>query len=196
MGQGRQGLEITIEPSGSRAQGLILLVWLAGWAFGEWAIIRELQELLEQGAPEDAIMVGVFLVAWTIAGIMAVRAFLLSLGGRERIRINATELEHRIEAPIVGATRRYDMNRIRNLRAGTLRSPRADSAGGRPVGGSVAHRRKGRRGGSRRGRISFDYDGKLVSMGGGLSREEAVAIVEELHSRFRHLAPAATIGNT
>ncbi len=179
MAQGRHGLEITIEPDGKKSQSLILLVWLVGWAAAEFAVLRE---LLGTSDTAHRIMLAVFLVAWTFAGFMAARALLFSLGGRERIRINAAEMEHVIEAPLMRRSKVYDMNRISNLRAGR---PRPRRRSGRP-----ADRRPSKGRIRQTGRIVFDYDGREAGFGESLDKEEAAAIVKELHTRFRHLEPA------
>lgn len=179
ISQGRNGLEITIDPKRHAGQSLILLVWLAGWAAGEIAVLRELTGSGDDG---NRVMLVVFLAAWTLAGLMAAKALLFSLGGRERIRINSVELEHRLEAPMVGQQKTYDMSRISNLRAGRP----APAQYGRPAD------RRPRKGRIRQsGRITFDYDGNPVSFGQSLSNEDAEALVRELHTRFRQLEPGA-----
>jgi hypothetical protein len=180
MSQGRNGLEITIEPGRRSGQSLMLLVWLAGWAAAELAVLRELM-----GTSDAAhrIMLAVFLVAWTFAGFMAARAMLFSLGGRERIRINGTELEHVVEAPLMRRRKLYEMSRVSNLRVGRGRPPRPS---GRPAD------RRPRKGRIRQtGRVVFDYDGREAGFGQSLDTEEAAAIVKELHARFRQLEPAS-----
>ena len=179
MSQGRNGLEITIEPERKSGQSLMLLIWLAGWAAAELAVLRE---LMGTGDSSHRIMLVVFLIAWTFAGFMAARAMLFSLGGRERIRISATELEHVVEAPLMRRSKTYDMNRVSNLRVGRGRSPRSY---GRPTD------RRPKKGRIRQsGSIVFDYDGGMAGFGQGLDNEEAAAVVRELHARFRHLEPA------
>ena len=179
ISQGRNGLEITIDPKRQAAQSLILVLWLVGWAAGEIAVLRE---FTDSSGDANRIMLAVFLVAWTLAGLMAAKALLFSLGGRERLRINSVELEHRLEAPLVGQHKTYEMSRISNLRVGRP----APARYGRPTD------RRPRKGRIRQsGRISFDYDGKPVGIGQSLSKEDAEAIVRELHNRFRHLEPSA-----
>ena len=179
MSQGRNGLEITIEPERKSGQSLMLLIWLAGWAAAELAVLRELMGTSDS---PHRIMLAVFLVAWTFAGFMAARAMLFSLGGRERVRINAAELEHVVEAPLMRRSKTYDMHRISNLRVGRARLPRPS---GRPAD------RQPRKGRIRQpGRIVFDYDGREAGFGQSLEAENAAAIVRELHARFRQLGPA------
>ncbi len=183
ISQGRNGLEITIDPKRQAAQSLILLLWLAGWAAGEIAVLRELTGSGDDG---NRVMLVVFLAAWTLAGLMAARALLFSLGGRERLRINSVELEHRLEAPMVGRQKTYDMSRISNLRVGRAGPARY----GRPAD------RRPRKGRIRQaGRITFDYDGSPVSFGQNLSNEDAEALVRELQARFRQLEPGTPGAN-
>jgi len=71
---------------GLRARGprqwfgiVVLLAWLAGWAFGEWQAVRR---LFFSDEPDGAWFVGLWLLLWTGAGLLALRALARLLAGQ------------------------------------------------------------------------------------------------------------------
>ncbi|MBI5068955.1 MAG: hypothetical protein HZB56_12015 [Deltaproteobacteria bacterium] len=72
-----------LRPRGRRAWlGIaILSAWLVGWAFGEWQAVHRLFFSDEPGGA--AWFLGVWLVAWTVGGLLALRALWRLLRGEE-----------------------------------------------------------------------------------------------------------------
>jgi len=89
-----------------------LLLWLCGWAFGEITVFERL--FLAEG-PEQAVgFVGFWLVLWTLAGALAFRALLVSLGGTEELSLENGVL--RFSRRPLGRTRSFPLGQVRGLR--------------------------------------------------------------------------------
>jgi hypothetical protein len=97
-----------------RAENLLLGPWLLGWAFGE---VFAIQQILAPGPPQAKIFLAVWLALWTVGGCAAAGHVLWMLVGRERLRLTSDALTLKREVFGLGRTKRYDLQRIRGLRA-------------------------------------------------------------------------------
>ncbi len=151
---------------------LFLPLWLAGWVFGEAAALAALagRERLRSPAP-DAFLV-LWLLAWSVAGVLVVAAFLWNAFGRETVEISGRTLRVSRRALGLGRTREYDGAQVRELRV--LAPPPGPPA--QPEG--MRHAAFGG------GAVAFEYGTRTVRVLGGLDEPEAARVVEELRGRL------------
>ncbi len=143
---------------------LFVLVWLCGWAAGEWFA---LSEIFRAGFSAADIFLIVWLTVWTIAGAGVVYAVLWQLFGSERLFITAGAL-------------------VIDRGFGTLRRKKVwgpgEAARFRKAGSTM---RKGRLVAGRG--IAFEAGGATRSFGAGLSDEETRIVLAAI---ARHLPDA------
>jgi hypothetical protein len=149
---------------------VFILAWLTAWFFGEKQAIGQ---LLASGASAVKGFLGVWLVGWSVGGVLAARTVIWMLFGREVIELRDGELVLRRAALGLGRTRSYDLGAIKNLRAPPWTKPR----------GLEAADVSGRLGGA----IAFDYGPKTIRCGGALDEAEARQIVDLFKQRNTHL---------
>jgi hypothetical protein len=88
-----------------------LLLWLCGWGFGELTVF---ERLFLSEEPEPALgFLGLWLLLWTLAGGMAFRALLQTLGGTEELSVEGGELRF-VRRPL-GRARRIPLSQVRGL---------------------------------------------------------------------------------
>jgi hypothetical protein len=162
------GLEIVIPAQRNLFVILFLGSWLVGWCMGE---ISAIARLVKGPQAESEEMLLVWLVLWTLGGLFAGYTWLWNLAGKERILLGPSTLCIRRDIFGIGKTRAYPLYRIRNLRPA--------SAPGLPPERTVALKLAGLI-----GAISFEHEGRTVSFGGGLSREEAELIIARMRQRY------------
>ena len=143
---------------------LFLPVWLAGWAFGEVTVARQL--IFGSGAPPVFLLV--WLAFWTVGGAFAMAALAWGVAGRELVTLSRGTFSVRREVLGLGRTWDYDADKVRGLRVST--------GGFDPFSMSAGFRVWGLSGGP----LAFDYGARTVRFGAGVDEAEAADIVREL----------------
>jgi hypothetical protein len=148
---------------------LFLPVWLAGWAFGEITVLRQLLLGPHSGAPDLFMLVWV--TGWTLGGGFALATVAWLFAGRERVRVEQGTLTLEQVVGPVGRRRSYDLRQVTGLRAVAQTSQELMAGNMTPFG-------FGRTGG-----LAFDYGTSTVRWGAGLDEAEARVVVERLGER-------------
>ena len=167
-----EGVEVIIPARKSLLVNFVLMLWMAGWAYGEVSILSKLVNA--SGQPPDAILV-FWIVGWTLGGLFAVFMWLWNNRGREIIRISEHELKHSREYVFFSRSRSYGAGLISNLRLNPLSDADLELNGGMEFWGLTG------------GTIAFDYQQNTQKLGLGLNEDEAADIIKTILSRFESL---------
>ena len=164
--QTSSGLEISIPAKLHLFVFVFLLIWLALWVVIEFFQLRTLLT-----TPEAAL---VFLIPWTLGGVLGLYIQLWMIAGREIITLKSGILT--ITYTLFGwvRAREYDVRHLSNL--GVDPEP-YDSEGPRLAALYPF----------RTGPIAFEYGGKTIRFADGVSETEAQEIVSELESVAPHV---------
>jgi hypothetical protein len=171
--QTAEGLRVTIPARRNWFVLLFLLVWCAGWLFGEISAGNQLIHYSVRNEPER-LFLAVWLLAWTAGGAFAIAAVVWQLAGREVIALDSATLSHRVEAFGVGRTRAFRVTDVRRLRATEWsNSPFSNQRTWFPpvFGGGY-------------GPLAFDYGARTFRIAPGLDEAEANTLVKELKDRI------------
>jgi hypothetical protein len=112
-------------------------------------------------------------VVWTVAGVLAVYAWLWQVMGKEIVTVRDGILTLRRDIGGFGLNKVYDLDQVRELRA--------EPAVFDPMDLSMALQLWGIGGGA----IAFDYEGKTRRFGIGLDETEAKQAVAAIKKRWR-----------
>jgi hypothetical protein len=190
-----EGLTITIPGNAGWGVGLLVTVWLAGWAAGEVFVIlrvrKEIATALAHGGlghgempPAAFAFVAVWLLLWTFGGLMMLFAWMNMVLGGEVVRVDAQGISRSWHPLPFPRPRRYLAAHIVDLRAApTL--PR-----------SWEQAFDWRRWSEQRGAVAFDYGAKTVRVAGQVEEPEGRQIVAAMLRRFPALGKqdeAATV---
>ncbi len=149
-----EGLVVTMPVPRSGCTTAFLGVWLLGWAAGEIGVSGTLIEGIGHFTVDIAFTV-VWLTVWTFAGAAASSLFALMLAGREIVTLAPDGLRRRVEAFGVGVTRTYVPAQVEDLRV----MPASRGTGAF---------------------FGFEYGGKTLRWGSGLTQDDAERIVAAL----------------
>ena len=170
--QTAEGLRVTIPARRNWFVLLFLLVWFAGWLFGEVTVSNQVIHPVRN--EPDRLFLVVWLLAWTIGGAFAIAAAAWQLAGREVITFDSATLSHRVEAFGIGRTRTFRLADVRRLRATEWsNSPFSNQRMWFPpvFGGGY-------------GPLAFDYGARTFRIAPGLDEAEANMLVQELKGRI------------
>lgn len=146
-----------------------ITVWLLGWTAGGIAAVTEFL------SGEAQLFLGLWLVGWAIGWVFAATWLGWQLGGRLQITTQGRALLYKWSMPLLSRTKRYDVQQVRNLRAGSVPWPWGIGfmSGGHPpfLPGTP-------------GSVQFDYGGRTVSVMPGLDQAEGQAIADWLNRRI------------
>lgn len=171
-------LRITIPARRSWFTVLFLGFWLMGWATGEIIVggmlLRGILATLGGQTPDVAegggmLFMGVWLAFWTVGGGFALVTWLWNLAGKETILMDGEALTIYRTVFGLGPAKRYAAAYVDRLR---VSEDSGDSRG--PWSGGLA----------------FDYGGRTVRFGAGLTPAEARDVWARIADRF----PALTRG--
>lgn len=171
-------LRITIPARRNWFTVLFLGFWLTGWAAGEIIVggmlVRGVLAMLRGQAPDFGVGAGmlfmlIWLAFWTFGGAFALVTWLWNLAGKETVLIDGEALTIYKTVLGLGPAKRYDAAYVDRLR---VAEESGDSQG--PWSGGLA----------------FDYGGKTVRFGAGLTPAEARDVLARIADRF----PALTRG--
>jgi len=158
------GIELRIPSSRNWFVVFFLALWLCGWVFGEFNVVRELQHPAEN-AP--VAFMAFWIVGWTVGGFFALATLAWLVAGREHVTIAGDEFAVRREAFGIGWTRRYELRNAKNLRV--FDAP-VDAG---PFGMRDPY-------GFRSGPFVFDYGPRSIRFGVGLDVAEARATLARI----------------
>lgn len=162
-----QGREIVIPARDVRLL-LLVTIWLAVWGVLE---VSEVRRFISGAPPEASLFATVWLLIWTIGGVLPIYIWLWVAFGEEILALRAGVLTVRSDLLGVGKTREYDVSHVKNLRV----SPQPSD----PFGWGAKMRLRG----SGAGTIAFDYGAKTFRFGAGLEEAEASQIIDALKAR-------------
>lgn len=145
--------------------------WLCAWAVAE--VLIPLRFLEGEAPPGGWLLMVVWFVVWTVAGVLAVYAWLWQVMGKEIVTVREGRLTFRRDVGGFGLDKVYDLSEVRELRA----EPVAFD----PMDFSTALQLWGIGGGA----ITFDYEGKTRRFGIGLDETEARQAVAAIKKRWR-----------
>ncbi len=145
--QTEDGLGIYIPPSRKIATILFLMVWLGGWAAGQYFAVGE---LWRSGFRLPGVVLIVWIIPWTLGGIGVIWVILWQLFGQERLFFTAGALVR--EWSLLG------QGRSRMVMGSDIRSVKVDGPGGDLWG---------------MGTIKVETTGKSMRIGSGLELYEA-----------------------
>jgi len=145
---------------------LFLMVWLTGWAFGEYFA---LSEILGGGNLVGSLFLLVWASFWTLGGLVAVRVLLWNLFGSERLFITEGMLVHSRGIGPFQRKRIHPLAEVDGFRANLKGDPAANAI---PLGS-----------------IEYVAGGTARSFGVGMTREEAEASLAAIR---RALPPDAS----
>lgn len=146
-----------------------LCVWLALWTVGG---ISAFGQLLEG---EIQLFLAIWLIGWAIGWIFAAGWLGWQLGGRVQIAVSGPALLYRWSMPFLSRVKRYDVQQVRNVRAGVQQSL---------WGGGMFHANYPPFFPGVPGSVQFDYGGRTVNAMPGLDQAEGQAIADFLSARL------------
>lgn len=154
-------LTITIPSHKQWLQLPFLVFWLMGWTLGETAAIND---IARQGVRGEGLFLLIWIAAWTVGGALALLTLLWILLGRETIGVDGRCLNHQRQILGLSWTKRYDIARIRKLRAASPSLPRSRQWPGWRNYGVIA----------------FDYGSQTIRIGNSIAPAEAQQIIRTL----------------
>lgn len=131
---------------------LFLMLWLAGWSFGE---CFALSQILRGGNVVASAFLLVWATFWTLGGLGALAVLLWNLFGSERLFITGGMLVHSRGFGPFRRKRAYPVGQVNSFRVDTRGNP---AAGAVPLGA-----------------VAYQAGGGARSFGVGMTREEAEA---------------------
>jgi hypothetical protein len=173
-----EGLTFLIPARRSRYMRVFLPIWLAGWAIGVLAGFLRLALNVVSGSPTPSTLV-VWLVVWTVGGLVVALLWLWMLAGRERVVLTTERLRIRYELFGRGFSREFALADVRDLRVSYeplswwAASPRARLMWWGIGGGTVL----------------FDHGARTVRFGAGVDEAEGELLVRRILER--HPIPSA-----
>jgi hypothetical protein len=156
-------LRIAIPLKGSRRDIEFLSVWLTFWLCG-WIFVAGM--ILFARDQEQQLIRIIWIIFWTMGGIVFFIVLLTMLTGRDIVSIDETHLTVRREIFDFGChTRHYWLSDVGNLR---FRPDEKEYRGSR---------------------IAFDYGSKTIEFGDGLDEAEANQLIAAIKQRTRIMGP-------
>jgi hypothetical protein len=161
------GIEIHIKAPRHLWTLVFLPIWLAFWTFGGFAAIRQFVS-----DPTSRGFLGIWLIAWLVAELLASYVWLWMAFGKEIIAVWQGALSLKRDIGGWGRAKLLRLHECRNLRA--------SGSFGSPFSFSESLRFWGVSGGT----IAVDHQGRVIRFGIGLEETEAQAVVRELAPYF------------
>lgn len=146
-----------------------IAVWLTLWTFGGVTAFDQLF------FGEAQLFVSLWLVVWAIGWLFAASWLGWQLRGRLRIAVQGQALIYNWSMPFVSKTKRYNVQQVRNLRAGRSMWPWGSgfmNVGYPPFFPMTP------------GSVQFDYGGRTMNIAPGLDEAEGQLIVDWLSRRL------------
>jgi hypothetical protein len=170
-----EGLRISVPVKSERFRTLLNLVWLLVWAAGESAIFWFLLGGFSPAGvtPSASLpLTGLFLAAFTLAGGVVLWRWLWCVGGGETFVVSRNALLATREIWGVGHSRKFDLEKIRSVRAGRLKYRVIYPSWGRMF---IGHDES---------EIVIDCGGRSFAYGKGLEQAEAEELVDLLQEEM------------
>jgi hypothetical protein len=170
-----EGLCISVPVKAERFRTLLNLVWLLVWGAGEVAIVLFMLGGFSPPGLATAVslpLAGLFLAAFTAAGGVVLWRGLWCVGGRETFIVSRNALLATREIWGAGHSRKFDLEKIRSVRAGRLKYRVIYPSWGRMF---IGHDES---------EIVIDCGGRTYAYGKGLEEAEAGELVDLLEEEM------------
>jgi len=167
-----QGIEIVIPAKKNYFLILFLAFWLVGWAFGE---VSAIGTFLNSESKAPTLFMVAWLGGWTAGGAFAIFAWLWNIKGKEIVRIDGMELQHKRDFVLFSRSKEYEIANIQDLRLNSNPSSMFGFNNGMEFWGFTG------------GTVSFDYGHSTHKFGAQLDEAEAKHIVETIKKRYKNL---------
>lgn len=145
--------------------------WLCGWLMGEVFVLGGITRSI--GSDPASIFILFWLIAWTVGGFFAFRAFLWNLIGKEVVTVGQGRLMIDKKGALLFKPKTYDLNEVRNIRV------QEDNPGFNGIFGTQRTNFSA----FNLGTIRFDYGLQTVKFAGGIDEAEAKFIIDKLKER-------------
>jgi hypothetical protein len=163
------GLQISLPPRRSWSLSVQMIAWLGGWAIGEVLVGKALW--FGTSAPGSPFLV-MWLAGWTLIGAWVVITVARQIAGQDILSIGNDVLTYRVAIAGLGLTRKFDLARVRGLRAEPVHELWDWTGAFLPFFGAAE------------GSIAFEYGVRTYSLGPGLNDAEAAGIVDMLRAKL------------
>ena len=169
-----ENLEIKIPSKKNIGTIIFSLLWLVGWAYGEYSAY-EMITGSNQPIFADLFMI-VWFTAWTIAGFFVVYSILWSLFGEENLSVERGSFRISNKIFGVGFTRDYEINSIKKMHVDM-----------EPEINYWSNSKRKSIFGIEKGNLSFGYGMKTIKFGKEIDEIEAEFILEKfkLDTKFK-----------
>jgi hypothetical protein len=159
---------------------IFLVVWLAGWSAGGFAVLssllgHDLGLQWRNNRPPAGFGGWVWMVMWVIGWCAVTYHLLWSLVGFEKIKLQQTILRHEWGFAGLGTGKSYGLSDVKRLRIADALAPRLSGHGS-------SNKRYA-------SSLMFDYGMGTVQVFKGISPGEAQGLLDKLVSYNRLLAP-------
>ncbi len=186
-----EGLTVTAPAYSGWALLVFSTVWLAGWGAAEVFLTVHLWREIASGGAEaqfgplvprerGLLLLGAFLLCWTLAGLLTMRTWFYALARREVIRVDSQSLTRSWGPLPFPRPIRYAAAHISNLRPAAMRLTPCGTWDLGVFAGTY-------------GSIAFDYRAKTVYFAPGVDEAEAKQIVAAILKRFPTLGKAQQV---
>lgn len=175
-------MEIIIPNRGSYATNFFYGIWLVLWIFGG---ISEIGAFLNTDSKESILSITVLLGGWTLAGGVVIIFWLWGSCGREIVRIDDFELQHKKDFVLFSYSKKYNIAHVKCLRVAALNTSGLGNS--RRVQYWFNGRKRTEAEPESDNVIAFDYDRNTPSFGLGLEVAEAKHIIEKIKSKYKNL---------
>ncbi len=166
------GLEVTIPSKRNAIYVAFIGVWLVMWCLGEASALAG-TFIASGGWPRPGnLIMGGFLLLWTVGGVWAFYCFLWFIVGKERVILRSDLLTVKRDVFGFGRVKEYDLHHVAHLRVSPAVYNPFDPVSTMRLWGLGA------------GVIAFDYGAKTVRCGISLDEAEAQGIVTRLRERY------------
>jgi hypothetical protein len=166
------GIEVIIPAKKNYFIILFLAFWMIGWFFGE---VSAINTLLDSDSKAPKLFMLAWLGGWSVGGAFAIFIWLWNVKGKEIVRINGIELQHKRDFVLFSRSKEYEIANIKDLRANPQNTSMFGFNNGMEFWGFSG------------GAVAFDYGHSTHKFGSGLDEAEAKHIVQTIRNRYQSL---------
>lgn len=167
-----EGLEIQISTKRNILPIIFLGCWSVGWAIGEYSVI---QILLAPPFTLSKLPLIIWLATWSIVGVFVICIWLWHANGKEVIRIDAYNLNHRRSFGFFSRSHNYAVEKINNLHVASQSLSMFKFKTGLRYWGLSG------------GIIEFNFNGQSYRFASDISKVEAETIIKQIKIRYINL---------
>lgn len=150
---------------------VFLIIWLAGWVFGEASVSKQ---LVHPGPRTPVAFLSLWITGWTVGGVLIAATIVWQLAGREVIIIDPQALTLRVEALGIGHSRSFKTAEIKFLRLSPfVSSPFQNRQTSFPPIFGAGY-----------GPVAFDYGARTYRAAAALDEAEARMLIDQMASHL------------